>query len=109
MAPYNKPVTLGDIERGGGGDPTSIQIPGLTPNSTWNISIGLWLVIIVAANVLHPPAIVMLVLNVVLLLYNMDQIRKVGRENTPTWLFVVVGIQLLITLQYASWCVQALF
>ena len=109
MAPYNKPVTLGDIESRGA-DPTSVQIPGLTgSNTTWNISIGLWLVIVVAANVLHPPAFVMLVLNAVLVLYNMEQIRKAGRENTPTWLFVVVGIQLLITLQYASWCVQALF
>lgn len=108
MAPYNKPVTLSDIEnRGNLMSATSFQIPGVAgSNTTWNISIGLWLVIVVAANVLHPPALVMLVLNAALLVFNLDQVRRVGRENTPIWLFFIIAMQALVTLNYASFCVQ---
>ena len=65
--------------------------------------------LMIAANVLHPPALVMLVLNVVLMLMNMQAVRTVGRANTPWWLYVLIALQLLISLQYAGIVLRGIF
>ena len=103
MAPHNKPVTLSDLESHGStltADAGSLRcaVPG--SNTTWSLNVGLWVALVVVANLVHPPAIIMLALNAAFLLFNLEACRKAGRANTPTWIFVVIACQALVTLQY---------
>ena len=107
MAPHNKAVTLRDIE--GGSSQPGLVLVSTAGNTTWSLNLGMWAVLMVAANILHPPAIIMLALNAVLLLLNLDAATKAGRNNTPVWIYVIIGCQILITLQYASWSLSAIF
>ena len=78
-------------------------------NTVWSLNVMLWLILMVVANIMHPPAFIMLALNSILLLLNMDAVRKAGTANTPTWLYVIIALQLMITLQYAGWTLQSVF
>ena len=61
----------------------------------------------VVANLMHPPAFVLLVLNAVLLLLNLNAVQKAG--NAPTWLYVVIAVQCLVTLQVAGVVLHGIF
>ena len=109
MAPHNKPVTLSDIESRGGLPDVQLRCAAPGSNTTWSFSLGAWIVINVIANVIHPPVLVMLALNAGLLVFNMDLLRKAGRANTPPLLYIMVGLQGLITLQYGWYTASSLF
>jgi len=99
-------VTLQDVESQ---HPTlangNLLIPG--GNTVWSINIGLWVILMVVANLMHPPASVLLALNAVLLLLNLNAVQKAG--SAPTWLYVVIAVQCLVTLQVASIVLQSIF
>ena len=100
-----KIATLSDIESNG---PT-ITTDGngnllcRTGNTTWSLNVLLWAGLMVAANILHPPAIIMFLLNGVLLMLNLNAVRVAGQRDTPMWLWVIIVLQVLITLQYGSY------
>lgn len=98
-------VTLGDLEaqssQSSSGNWTLLsRAPG--SSVTWSTNVGFWLVLMLLANLFHPPALLMFALNGVLLGLNVDAVAKVGRSNTPSWLLVVIALQAIITLQYAA-------
>ena len=113
MAPQNKPVTLHDLESRGGsigvdaGGLLRCNSPG--SNVTWTMNVGLWAVLMVVANIMHPPAILLLVVNAGLLLFNLEAVRRAGTSNVPVWLYVVIACQGLVTLQYGSYAIGAFF
>lgn len=111
MAPQNKPVTLHDLESRGSISASGTSLVCSTPgsNTNWSINVGLWAVLMLVANVMHPPALVMLFANAGLLVFNLDVVRRVGSSSVPTWLFVVIACQVLITLQYGWWAMSAIF
>jgi hypothetical protein len=76
---------------------------------TWDLNVALWVVLNVAVNVLHPPALVMLVGNALLLLLNMNAVAAVGTSNTPSWMFLVLALQILIVLQYGGIVLNGIF
>ena len=78
-------------------------------NVTWSTNIGLWCALMVAANLLHPPAFVMFLLNGAFLLFNLDAVRRVGRSDVPAWLYVVIAMQALITAQYGMYLLDQVF
>lgn len=80
-----------------------------TGNTTWSLNVVLWFILMVAANILNPPAIVMLALNGALLLLNLNAVRTAGRANTPSWLYVIIALQVLISFQYASYAMGGIF
>ena len=103
-----KIATLSDIESNG---PT-ITTDGngnllcRTGNTTWSLNVLLWAGLMVAANILHPPAIIMFLLNGVLLMLNLNAVRVAGQRDTPMWLWVIIVLQVLITLQYGSYLLR---
>jgi len=71
-------------------------------NTVWRLNGAMWVAIIVAANLLHPPAIVMLGLNAAFLLLTMSSVQNAGYHNTPAPVLILVALQALVSLQYAS-------
>ena len=111
MAPHNKPVTLRDLEaQGNASADTSgvLLLPGGT-NSKWTMNVGAWAVLLLVANIVRPPALIMLVLNAALLTLNLEAVRKAGKGNTPMWIYVLIGCQILVTLQYGWYTADAFF
>jgi len=82
-------------------------VPG--SSVTWNVNIILWVAICVAANILHPPLLLMLVLNGGLLFLNISAVESAGRANTPQWLYIIIALQAIVTLQYGAFVFQAYF
>lgn len=76
---------------------------------TWNMNVALWVVLNVAVNVLHPPALMMLAGNALLLLLNMNAVAAVGTSNTPSWMFLILALQILIVLQYGGIVLNGIF
>ena len=103
MAPYNKPVTLRDVE---GGTTIGTTTVGTTE---WQLNFGVLFGLLIVANIVHPPALVMLALNAVLLAYNVVAVQKAGKDNTPSWVLIIIAIQFLIVLQYGWVLVNTLF
>lgn len=98
MAPYNKPVTLRDLEGGTAiNGVLTMQAPG--SNTQWELNVGLWLGIMVVASIVHAPALVMLALNAALLVYNLAAVQRAGKANTPSWLYVIIALQIVVVLQ----------
>ena len=111
MAPQNKPVTLRDLEaQGNASADTSgvLLLPG-GPNNKWTMNVGAWAVLLLVANIVRPPALIMLVLNAALLTLNLEAVRKAGKGNTPMWIYVLIGCQILVTLQYGWYTADAFF
>ena len=111
MAPQNKPVTLNDLERGGRATASAGSSAFITTgsNTSWGIYVGAWAVLMLVANIMHPPAFVMLIVNAGLLVYNLNAVRTAGTSNVPVWLYILIAVQVLITLQYGWWTSRALF
>ena len=110
MAPQNKPVTLRDLEGQGNASADSsgiLLLPG--SNSKWSLNVGAWAVLLLVANIVRPPALIMLVLNAALLTLNLEAVRMAGKGNTPMWIFVLIGCQILVTLQYGWYTADAFF
>ena len=103
-----KITTLADLESGSPAITTDSNGNLLcrAGNTTWSLNVVLWAGLMIVANLLHPPAIVMFVGNGALLAMNLNAIRSVPRNDTPMWLWVVVALQTLITLQYGSYVLQ---
>ena len=76
---------------------------------TWDLNVALWVVLHVAVNVLNPPALVMLAGNALLLLLNLNAVAAVGTSNTPSWMFLVLALQILIVLQYGGIVLNGIF
>ena len=110
MAPHNKPVTLSDLESQGGVSADSRgNILCTNGNTTWSTNVGLWAVLVLVGNLMHPPALLLFILNGALLGLNLQAVHKAGRANIPQWLYVIIVLQVLITLQYAQITVSTLF
>ena len=71
-------------------------------NSIWSLNVGMWVVLQLVVTILRPPVIVMLALNALLFGVNLNSMRLAGRQNTPLWVFVVMGLQALVVLQYTQ-------
>ena len=107
-----KITTLADLESGTPSGLAMDQQGNLlcrAGNTTWSLNVILWAGLMIVANLLHPPVIVMFFGNGALLALNLNAIRLAGNSNTPMWLWVVVALQSLITLQYGSYLLQGRF
>ena len=69
-------------------------------NATWGLNIGLFALLLVIVNVIHLPAVVMLAANAAMLLLNVNAVRRVGRDSTPTWVYIIIAFQVAVVLQY---------
>ena len=110
--PMPKIATLADLESGTPSGLAMDQQGNLlcrAGNTTWSLNVILWAGLMIVANLLHPPVIVMFFGNGALLALNLNAIRLAGNSNTPMWLWVVVALQSLITLQYGSYLLQGRF
>ena len=111
----NKPKTIADLESGSSAGPALITTDSFgnllcrAGNTTWSLNVVLWTGLMVVANILHPPVIIMLVLNAALMLLTMNSVRLAGTRNTPPWIYVIIALQGLVTLQYAGYVLQGIF
>jgi len=97
-------ATLSDLQ------PKSSLLPSFTDssgnvysqagNATWGLNVGLFAMLLVVVNVIHLPAFVLLVLNGAFLTLNLNAMRRVGRDSTPTWVFIIMAFQAAVVLQY---------
>jgi hypothetical protein len=70
----------------------------------WQLNIGLWLAILIAASIFHPPPLIILILNMLLLFVNINAAQKAGTQNVPQWLYVLIAAQGVVCVQAAVQC-----
>ena len=103
-------TTLGDLSGKHSILPTTVtssgEIMGSAGNSVWSLNAGLWVLVVIVVNIIHPPLLVMLALNAGLLAMNLEGVRRAGTQNTPQ---IIIILQGFITLQYAAAAAQSIF
>lgn len=69
-------------------------------NATWGLNVGLFALLLLLVNVIYLPPLALLVLNAAFLMLNVNAVRRVGRESTPIWVFIIMAFQVAVVLQY---------
>lgn len=72
---------------------------GPTNSTIWYLPLGAMAVAFVLVAVLHPPLLMMVVIDVVICALNFAAVMKAGYRNVPGWVWFVVGLQGLQTLR----------
>jgi hypothetical protein len=75
----------------------------------WSWSLGAWALLLLVFNILPVPMLVLFVLNCAFLLYNIEAVVRVGRRHTPTFVYVIIALQVLVCLQYGYIALKAIF
>ena len=72
---------------------------GPTGNTVWAFPLGAIVVVWLLLTLLHPPLIVVVLLNVAVTALNIGAIFRVGVKSVPIWVWAIVVLQALQTLR----------
>ena len=82
---------------------STLTDPATGRTTIWTFPLGAVIAASIVLNLLHPPLVICLTIDLGVLFINCWAVYKSGYSSVPWWVYLIIGLQTLQTLRDASY------